>query len=310
MLNEILDENLERGCKTNNMKNVHRNVFITVITLLFFSTIQNAFSQEDVLGDKKNIYVYGSPIESSNASKVQVSADLFYSQFQLNDTFILNDRRSTVYTPDVLQFHEGRLDVIFYNEIIEKEDSWLIGVHLIDFSLNKEVSIEHEYSEYYRILIDAKDVFSELIAKYEADSFDDVEYTQDSTGNDTSSVAMTDANLFGTWYGEEYIDKIVILRGGKGFVIFDNGASMNISISINGRTFLAQQESKSNASFFPELPREVALVKALDGSVIEWELTIENENSLSGVKYTYGANTDSTGQTVAIEQQIPVKWYR
>ena len=33
--------------------------------------------------------------------------------------------------------------------------------------------------------------------------------------------------LAGTWTGEALVDKVIILRGGNGFVIFKNGASMN-----------------------------------------------------------------------------------
>ncbi len=292
-------------------KNCKRCFSLSVLTVVFFSFIQSGFSQESsTFENKRDLYVYGTSIDSNDASKVQVSADLFYSQLQLSDDFTLYDRRSTVYSADVLDVHKNTNDVLFYNEIIENEDMWSTSLHLVDFSTDKEVFVKYEYSEYYRILIDAKDVLNELIEKYKAsytglDSSSNIEPSVNST---PSSITVT--NLFGTWYGEEHVDKIVILRGGKGFVIFENGASMNISVSVDGSTFLARQESQSNASFFPELPREVALVKALDGSLIEWELTIENENSLSGVKHTFGASLNNNGETIAIKEEIPVKWYR
>ena len=71
-------------------------------------------------------------------------------------------------------------------------------------------------------------------------------------------VVMTLDTLAGTWTGDTLIDKIVILRGGKGFVIFKNGASMNIVISINGSSVTVIQKGRSNASFYPELSRELA----------------------------------------------------
>ncbi len=282
---------------------------LAVLTILFFSLMHTAFSQE-TSSEKRDLYVYGSSIASSDASKFKVSADLFYSQFQLSNSFNLHDMRSTVYTQEVLEEHKESDDIVFYNKIVEDDSMWLTSLHLIDFLSNEEVQVEYKYNEYYRILIDAKDTLNDLLQKYESNTDKPEEYAQSTSSSEEDVGSVTIANLFGTWYGEEHIDKIVILRGGKGFVIFENGASMNISVSVDGNSFFAKQESKSNASFFPELPREVALVKALDGSLIEWELTIDNENSLTGVKHTFGEGRDPNGQTVAVKEEIPVKWYR
>ncbi len=293
-----------------NMNNKKHTSFL-MLTIIFFSIFQSAFSQESPASEgKRNLYVYGSIIDSNDPSKVQVSADLFYSQLQLNDNFTLHDRRSTVYSTDVLDIHKNSNDMLFYNEIIENDDSWSTRLYLIDVSTNEEIFVEYEYSEYYRILIDAKDVLNELIDAYKADTNDLLPNSDSASTINSSASSITVTNLFGTWYGEEHVDKIVILRGGKGFVIFENGASMNISVSVDGATFLARQESQSNASFYPELPREVALVKALDDSLIEWELTIESENSLSGIKHTFGPRLDANGVTIAVKEEIPVKWYR
>ena len=113
-------------------------------------------------------------------------------------------------------------------------------------------------------------------------------------------------SLSGTWKGDENIDKIVILRGGRGFVIFNNGASMNILIKnspTSPNQILVTQNSKSNASFFPELPRNIALQAAVHAQPIQWILNILDENTLQGVKQTLLPDGDNY-----INGEIPVEW--
>ena len=114
--------------------------------------------------------------------------------------------------------------------------------------------------------------------------------------------------LSGTWYGENNIDKIVIMRGGRGFVIFNNGASMNISVELSNaskKTIKIKQNGRSNASFYPDLPRQVALKVAVNANPIEWNFELLDDNTLKGKKSTLiSANED------AIPGIIDVTWHR
>ena len=92
--------------------------------------------------------------------------------------------------------------------------------------------------------------------------------------------------------------------------IFQNGASMNIQVEINGNTILCTQSGKSNASYFPELPREVALVAAMDADPITWTMTLQDDATLIGTKQTLQAITDS-GTAVGAEMgTTTVTWKR
>ncbi len=292
------------------MFTLNRNIVFlcSVLAMLFFSIKVVAQEQPSVSNNSTGtLYFYGPIVDAKDETKIQLSTDLFFSQFQLESDFTIIDRRTTVFSLDMLETHVGTNDLIFYNEIREDDNKWYVSLFLIDLQTKREVTVKHIYDEYYRILIDAKDVLSELLVMFSSPNGQNIETVEDTSANTSASVTI--ASLFGTWKGEEYVDKIVILRGGKGFVIFENGASMNIIVAIEGSVVTATQDSKSNASFFPELPREVALVKALDVDPIEWELQIENEDSLVGIKHTY-VSTESNGQTDVVKAEIPVKWYR
>ena len=106
---------------------------------------------------------------------------------------------------------------------------------------------------------------------------------------DSQTTGSTTEMLSGTWDGEDVIDKIVIMRGGRGFVVFKNGASMNVIIKFDdfdSSKILVIQSAKSNASFFPDLPRQVALREAVNASPIQWTFSLKDNNTLSGTKKT------------------------
>ena len=65
---------------------------------------------------------------------------------------------------------------------------------------------------------------------------------------------------------------------------------MNIGIELahseNGQSIVITQKGRSNASFYPELPRTIALNAALSARPITWTLQVLDDNTLSGTKNT------------------------
>ncbi len=116
--------------------------------------------------------------------------------------------------------------------------------------------------------------------------------------------------LAGTWFGEKNINKIVLMRSGRGFVIYNNGASMNINIKIEAKneinTIIITQQGSQNASFFPELPRNVALLAAKNAKPIQWTLILKDNNTLTGTKQTLSISNDNN----AIPSVVDVTWTR
>lgn len=111
--------------------------------------------------------------------------------------------------------------------------------------------------------------------------------------------------IAGTWEGEELTDKILILRGGRGFIIFKNGATMNISVSVEGSDVTIKQKGKPNASFYPSLPRQDALKNAASASPIEWNFKLEGK-TLTGIKKTLVS--DKKSSTGVSEGNVNATW--
>lgn len=250
----------------------------------------------------------------------KLTGDLYYTQLSEFQNYSVNDRRSEfsskeIENLDTSLFSEEKKT--FYVEICKKpsSDKWLVIFHISH--QNKEFEKTKEYDSYYKILMEPKDnlrqTLSSLLDRKEGtiaaapQNRDEIKNPAES-GEKTSSQVSTEF-LSGTWKGEDGLNKIVIMKGGRGFVIFSNGASMNITIKMNegsdSKKIKVIQNQRSNASYFPELSREQALQHALDAQPIEWTLLAEDSNTLTGEKRTL---VETGGQITYAN--LPVTWTR
>lgn len=224
----------------------------------------------------------------SDSSKVKMTEDLFFTQLLAMSQYRMVDMRPNTYTGSTDNSNQDTM--VFYGELQEKDNTWVCTLTLEQPHLNKKAQVTSTYDTYFKILSDAKSSLNQL-------------FTDISNSSGTTAVVSTTTSgsigvptydsLSGTWTGEDFINKIVLLRGGRGFVIFQNGASMNIQVEIDGNTILCTQSGKPNASYFPELPREVALVAAMDAQPITWTMTLTDNTTLTGTKKTLQPITDA-----------------
>lgn len=281
-----------------------RKIFFVLI--LFSLTITSLFAEE-----RYSIDYYGIVATEIDSNMSKMTSDLYYTQLCEINNFIINDKRvesSMKAAPDKASLSAENLS--FYTEITKKENSskWVSTLKLINPTTNKTESQTKEYDSFYKILMEPKSVLHESILNL-------LENKQNSAANNDDFIMPEKQSgdiestefLSGTWSGEDSIDKIVIMRGGRGFVIFTNGASMNITVEIKnteeGKKILIKQNGRANASFFPELSRTVALKEAVNASPVTWLFSIVNDNTLSGTKNTL---IESNG--AAIRSDINVTW--
>lgn len=236
----------------------------------------------------------------------KMTSDLYYTQLnEISELTVFDKRDDTILqeVPDHTALSNKNLS--FYTEIKKSINSekWFAIIHVIDASKNEEHKKQKEYDSFYKILMESKanlkDTIKSLIennnASPETPVLAEIEVMKQI--NSTES-------LSGTWScGEEFIEKIVILRGGRGFVIFKNGASMTIEVKMDANNIVITQKGRSNASFYPDLPRTLALNVAPEAEPMVWKLNFVDDNTLSGTKKTIVANNDSYEYT-----NTSVKW--
>lgn len=278
-----------------------------ISALLFFSIMS-------ISAQSYSIDYYGIVSTEIDANMSKMTSDLYYTQLSEINNFSVADKRSAPSLnerPDASIFSDDRLSFFTYITKDNASDKWITTYYVVDKSRNEEHSKKKIYDSFYKILMEPKDVLKNTIKQLienDNSSSSIASSTQKPSETRGSSLASTE-ELSGTWGGEDNINKIVIMRGGRGFVIFNNGASMNITVELSGsdgnKQVVITQKANSNASFFPELNRTVALSAAVSAKPIKWTLALTDTNTLKGTKNTLLPDGDSYK-----EGSINVTWTR
>jgi hypothetical protein len=238
---------------------------------------------------------------------LKMAQDVFYTQLKSIDGISVDDKRPDISKASSIlpTFAPSKTKIAFYAEITDEKGPggqtiWNCRFNAVTQSDGITHSTTENYESYYKILVGAKTAIEKVLQDLkspapEFEAADKANIAADfKTGIDIESLA-------GTWSGEPHADKIIILRGGRGFVIFKNGATMNIKISVKKMTVEGlntsleiTQVGKSNASFFPDLPRDQALACAQNASPITWNFALTSADTLEGIKNTVIATNSGT----------------
>ncbi len=239
---------------------------------------------------------YGIVSTEIDENMSKMTSDLYYTQLTEINNFTITDKRTSPNLknrPDISVFSENALS--FFTLITKDSDSdkWITTYYVIDKANNEEHSKQKKFDSFYKILMEPKYVLRQTIKQLIENDTSAKTLTSQASSEapdlTTTDISSTE-ELSGTWTGEDNIRKIVIMRGGRGFVIFKNGATMNIIVELSGdesnKQVLITQKGHSNASFYPELQRSAALTAAVSAEPIKWTLTLINGNTLKGIKET------------------------
>ena len=281
-----------------------RRFLLKIIFSLFFAT--NLFGQtSDQIIEINYFGIEASNLESNMAKMI---SDLYYTQLCELQNYTILDKRTepTFSTPPKKDDFSGN-SFSFFVEINKQTDSetWNANFNLQNSSTEKV--IKKQYESFYKILMEQKSTLQETLLSLVSPS--DTTTPQKQQTSSLNNSISTDF-LAGTWFGEKNVNKVVLMRSGRGFVIYNNGASMNINIKIEAKNstnkIIITQQGNQNASFFPELPRNVALLAAKNAKPIQWTLTLTDNNTLTGTKQTLSLTEDNN----ATPSEIDVIWTR
>ena len=288
----------------------HNSIF-SIKTFAAFILVITVFTAP-LFSQKYSIDYFGIVASGIDDNMSKMTSDLYYTQLCEINSYTVNDKRVGLKmseSPQTSEFEDGKIS--FYAVISKKENSskWISTITIYDSSKKVTLSEAKEYDSFYKILMEPKAALQETITTLLSGNGTVTAGTGSSGGEKSNTKLQSTEFLSGTWGGEDTIDKIVIMRGGRGFVIFKNGSSMNITVEIksegSAQNIIITQNGKANASFFPELPREIALKEAVNAEPIKWVLRVDDDNTLSGTKSTLILNDG-----VASSGTMKVIWKR
>lgn len=298
------------------MKHIFRS-FIFIFSLFSISAA--------VYAEKLNIDFYGVYSSTGDKSMIEMTRNLYFAQLKEMEDVNVTDKTSGAF----FSKEDGELAIIQKEATVSQNISFFVEIEtsgngqwkaiLQAYSpATEKTTVTKEYSSYYKILTDSKEAIVETLASYR--KLQDIQlyaektpHTEEEQKAEKPALSTTTESIAGTWYGEDYIDKIVIMRGGRGFIIYKNGATMNIKVSIDNSSESSSviniiQAGRPNASFFPELSRKTALENAPRAQPLEWQLTLTDSNTLHGSKKTL--IEDESSPSGASQGTASVTWTR
>lgn len=294
-------------------------------TIILLISAGMAFAQGSA-EKKYPLRYYGIVSNINDQNILSMAQDLFIAQIRGINYVSLEDKRNSEIKKSYSSISSDTDGTEFFSLVEEKEqiqgEAILFYVRIFRphsdekwectfFAKNTQSKIifseTRNYDSHYKILLDAKMLIQNVVAEASGKASVETPAVQNSPLEHPKTLNVE--NIAGTWSGEEGISKIILMRSGRGFVIFSNGATMNISILLsneNSRQKLrVVQQDKFNASFYPEIERKTVLAYAEDASPIEWNLTMTSQGTLEGTKKTLVASADEVEQ-----KNVDVVWRR
>jgi hypothetical protein len=118
-------------------------------------------------------------------------------------------------------------------------------------------------------------------------------------------------SLAGSWKGEDGIERIMILRGGRGVAVLSSGVSIPLEIITSGEDLVVRQKGSANPRQFADLPDPVAKQAAAIAPPLEWRFLItDDQQTLSGKKKDVRIKNDGKNVLSMDSREFTVSWTR
>lgn len=118
-------------------------------------------------------------------------------------------------------------------------------------------------------------------------------------------------SLTGTWKAENDIEKVMILRGGRGVAILTSGVSISLQFDVQDGVIIVKQISPLSARQFTDIPSHIVQKALVNINPTEWVLyKIKGKTILEGVKKTIGINHDGNNILEIYTREISTEWIK
>jgi hypothetical protein len=284
----------------------------------FFSAVLFLMIQAILIAEDRPVVAAFSLVASDTPENVSHTVnDLVFSFIrELRDYRILDMRSEPL--PANLNAPDGT-DYIFYGYLVNQADG--IQLELVlrggPFVITRKISRVYDNSN--RILLESRMLVRDLFDQ-SVKLPDPVDTSLSPGSGPVSGGISRDTplqpvsgidSLAGSWHGEEGIEKVMILRGGRGIVVLSSGISLSLELQMSGTDLLIRQKGSVTPRQFIDLPDIVARQAADIAPPLEWRFMITaDQKTLSGMKKTVVVKNDGKNILTMEPLTVAVIWTR
>jgi hypothetical protein len=220
--------------------------------------------------------------------------------------------------PRDLAVPEGA-DYIFYGSLVSQSDGTKLELVLKGGPQRVTRLISRIYENSNIILLESRmlvrDLFDTSVALPDAElpkARQEGAVVTDTTRDSPSLGPVTDLDsLAGSWRGESGVEKVLILRGGRGVAVLSSGVSIPLELYLSNGTLVVRQKGPSNLRQFIDLPDPVARQAVSAAPPLEWYLMeSQDQKTLGGTKKTVFIKNDGKNILTMESVSIEVVWSR
>ena len=263
-----------------------------------------------------SLYLFANPtvgvfkLESKNVTEqtaVTISNAIFSFVKELKKYDIVDMRSTPVTETDAQQ----RFDYVFAGKITGLEN----GIQLELMLKNSSDKITRRISKIYQsvnlILLDSRVLVSDIFDKsVNLSAIYNLEDSDSRNDSDVEEVKNIDI-LSGSWHGEEGLERVELMRGGRGIALLSSGITILLQVRVHEGYLTVNQSGKPMPRQFINLPDEIAKKAAEMGKTPSWKFLVSADNKILvgekiDIEIVYHGNT-----LVSVNEVIKkVRWIK
>ena len=277
-------------------------------TKLYIALLLLLISLPPALSALPGVAVYQLQAPTMTEQTAQTVDNLVFSFIKELKTYTIFDLRSQSVPADFP--NDPAIDYIFFGALEEVPEG--IKLELILKGRTEQLTriISKVYDNVNKILLDSRllvfnlfdfSVPLEQLARSMPQSEQSTEF----------GYIETVDSLAGSWKGEPGLDRVMILRGGRGMAVFSSGVSVSLDLKIDNGYLLVTQKGSLQPRQFLNLPDEIARQAVQKTNPPQWRFLVSPDKKiLSGTKVDAQIQYNETAIINVEYDTATVEWLR
>lgn len=254
------------------------------------------------------VAVYQLQAPELSEQTVQTVDNLVFSFIKELKTYTILDLRSQTVPADFPK--NPAIDYIFFGMLKEAPEGIKLELVLKGREDQFTRIISKVYGNINKILLDSRLLVFNLFDFSVPLEGLTVSTPQNEQDTEFGYVETVDS-LAGSWKGEKGLDRVMILRGGRGMAVFSSGVSVSLDFKIDNGYLLVTQKGSLQPRQFLNLPDEIARQAVQQTNPPQWRFLVSSDKKiLSGTKVDAEIQYNETSIISIKYDTATVEWLR